>query len=114
MPPQDIDALSGRLRDRVTLIAPASPEDQNVLGEPIEQASAEATLWANVKTLSGRELVYAQQVAAEATTTVEIRWRRGIDRYKSLDFGARRLNIDAAVDPDNLRVRLVLYCREER
>ncbi len=114
MAAKDDDAISQRLRDRVTLIAPASPEDRNELGEPIQQEAVEARLWANVTTLSGKELVYAQQVAAEATDLVEIRWCRGITRFKTLLYGTRRLNIDAAIDPTNLQIKLLLYCREER
>ncbi len=114
MAAKDNDAVSQRLRDVVTLIVPASPEDRNELGEPIQQESVEARVRANVETLSGRELVYAQQVAAEATDVVEIRWRPGVTRFKSLLFGTRRLNIDAVIDKENLQITLFLYCREER
>lgn len=112
--PTDAESLSSRLRYRVTLVAEASPADQNRMGEPIESRFVEATLWADVRTLSGRELVNAMQVAATASSVVEIRWRPGVDRFKSVQFEGRTLNIDAAVDPDSRRIRLLLYCQEQR
>ncbi len=110
----DKDHLGGTLRDRIAILAPPRPEDSNEMGEPIEQWSVIARTWANVQTLSGRELAYAQQMAAEVTHLVTIRWRPGVDRLQVVEFGAARLNIDAAIDPDSLRVQLKLYCREER
>lgn len=114
--PADQQSLSSRLRHRVNLLAPPAPEDRDpVTGEPVEQPSASlVNVAAEVKTLAGRELVYAQQVAAEATHLVTVRWRPGIDRHTVVEHGAARLNVDAAVDPDNRKVELRLYCREER
>lgn len=109
----DPENLSGRLRDRVTLIAPPLGPDRDSLGDTSDVTSVEVTTWANVKDLSGREMVYAQQVVAEVTTLVEIRWRPGVSRFKSLLFGSRKLNIDAAIDPENLKIHLLLYCRED-
>ncbi len=110
----DKDSLSSRLRDRVTLLGGPLDPDRNTLGETIDLTAAEATTWAEVVDLAGRELVYAQQVVAEATTLVTIRWRAGADRFKSLVFNGRTLNINAAIEPDNLGRLLQLYCTEEK
>lgn len=113
--PVDKESLSSRLRQRVNILAPPAPESRNELGEPIEQfAVVAANVPAEVKTLSGREPVNAAQVAAEATHVVTIRWRPGITRANVLDHGLARLNVDAAIDEDNRKVELKLYCREER
>ncbi len=103
---------AGDLIHRVTLVAPAESPARNELGETIDASSDEVTTWAEVKTLSGRELVYAQQVVGEATSLVTIRMRPGVDRFKSLRYRDRVLNINAAV-PDETETALLLYCSEE-
>ncbi len=116
MAKSDRESLSSRLRQRVTLIGPPLDPDRNETGETIDTTAAEAvSIAAEVTELAGRELVYAQQVAAEATSLVTIRFREGVSRFKSLEYAGRTLNIDAAIDdPDfNPGTALKLYCTEE-
>lgn len=66
-----IDA--GRLRDRVTLLAPGDPDERDSTGEPSATPVAAGTCWAEVRPLSGREAERARQVVAEATHAVTMR-----------------------------------------
>lgn len=119
MATSDLDTLANRLRYRVTLEARPAPEDQNALGEAIEQHAGEVETWADVRGVGVREFSYASTLAAEANTIVEIRWRPDMEgpqqgRCKRLRYRDRVLNINGAVDPEGRRVRLLLYCTEER
>lgn len=114
MPRPDTESVSSRLRHRVLVEHPPGPEDRDpVTGEPVEAWSVVAACWADVREVSGRELVYAQQVQAESSTVVEIRYRPGVDRTCRVEVEGRKLNVDAVVDPDSLGIRLLLFCREE-
>jgi SPP1 family predicted phage head-tail adaptor len=70
---------AGKLRKRIQIQAlPASPA-MNSFNEPTfaDWATA-ATVWGSVEPLSGRELVFAAQVLADATHMVTIRYYRGL------------------------------------
>ncbi len=110
----DPESLSSRLRHRVGIEAPPRPGSVDALGGPVEAWQLLTNTWAEVKSLSGRELWQAQQMQAEASHTVTIRWRPGIDRTMRVNFKGQLLYIDAAIDPDGLRLMIVLYCREPR
>ncbi len=115
MAAQQQRSLSSRLRHRVDLQSPpARPARNAATNETADDWLSVARCWAEVRTLNGRELLYAQQVQAEASAIVTIRWRPGVDRTMRVRFGSRLLYIDAAVDPDGLKVQLDLYCTEPK
>ncbi len=84
----------------------------NAAGEPVENWGDVGAAWANVHSLTGREVLYAAQIQAEASAVVAIYWRPGVDRTMRVQHGGRTLYINAAIDPDGLRTRLDLYCTE--
>lgn len=60
---------------------PPDPElDVDEAGQPLEAWVPVAETWAAIRTLRGRELSAAQQINAEITTEITIRYRTGIDR----------------------------------
>jgi SPP1 family predicted phage head-tail adaptor len=67
---------AGTLRQRLVLQQLA--EAQNSRGEPIATPATFATVWAAIEPLQGRELFAAQQVFAEVTTRIRMRYRAGI------------------------------------
>jgi SPP1 family predicted phage head-tail adaptor len=70
----------GRLRDRVTLGAPVDPPALGADGEPAAQYTAAGEVWAAVETLSGREFLTADQLVAEVSDRVWIKWRPDVTR----------------------------------
>lgn len=105
---------AGRLRHRVTLETPPRPEARDAYGAPVEAHAQTAETWAEVRTLSARELMVAQGLGAEASVVVTIRWRPDADRLMRVMFGGRVLNIVGVVDPDGRREQLDLTCTEPR
>ncbi len=108
--PEDKRNLSSRLRHRVTIETQPRPQDVNDESEPKDDWQAVATTWAEVLTLSGRQLELALQQVAQATHAVTIRWRPGVTTKQRLDWRGLKLNIGSVIDPDGLRVELRLLC----
>jgi SPP1 family predicted phage head-tail adaptor len=100
----------GKARHRLALQAVSTVAD--ALGGQSEMWATEATIWARVEPLSGRELVQAQQVASEATHRVTIRYRTGVTTAKRFKLGTRTLNITSVINPGELGETLVLLCTE--
>jgi SPP1 family predicted phage head-tail adaptor len=105
---------AGPLRDRISL--QSITWNRNQYGEAVAVPATYATVWAEIKDLSGRELYQAQQVNAEVTINVRI--RRGTDvsqrhRIIFVDSGrTRTLEILAVLSPDNLKTEQHLLCVE--
>lgn len=58
----------------------------DALGQPSQEFTTYATVWARVRSLSGRELFNAQQFAPETTHEVTVTWEAGLtDSITQLD-----------------------------
>lgn len=68
---------AGQLRHRLTLQRRADTQSNS--GEVVPGYETLDTVWGNIKPLAGREFFAAQQVQAEVTTEILIRWRPGIN-----------------------------------
>lgn len=101
---------AGWLRHRLTIEAPHSTK--NTFGEDVVTWVDEATVWASVEPLRGREYLEARQQQAEVTHRVAMRYRDGVEPKKRLRFGQRRLLIESVVNPLERGERLELMCRE--
>jgi SPP1 family predicted phage head-tail adaptor len=101
---------AGSLRHRVTL--QQLTISQGTSGDLVEAWGDVATLWAAVEPLSGREYWQAQQVAAETSIRVRIRYRDGLDTTMRVIYGTKTLEILSIVDPEERHRELQLMCRE--
>lgn len=102
---------AGRLRHRVKL--QRNEAEQNTMGEPVPVWVVYATVDAEVDPLKGNEFFGAQQINAELTTRVRVRWRPDIKAGDQIIFRERILLI--ATPPINVYEKnheLVLMCRE--
>jgi len=102
---------SGELRHRVTIQAKSIT--QNGFGEPVETWSDVATVWASVQPLAGREYFQAQQIKADITLRIRMRYRSGIQPAMRLLFESRVFEIQAVIDPDERHRELELLCAEK-
>lgn len=100
----------GNLRHRVTIQQLTRTDDG--AGGYIETWTAVATVWADVYPLKGNERYEAQQVQANLSHRVTIRYRAGIVPSMRLQYGTRTLNIEAVIDPEERHRELVLMCSE--
>lgn len=111
---------SGELKKRVQVQAlPASQAMDPKWNEPTYgDWATQATVWAGVEPLSGRELVYAGQVAADATHQVKVRFYKGLTprmRFLYVDdvTGVSRLfNIVFVKDLNERHKEMQCFCQE--
>lgn len=101
---------AGTLRHRVTLQRLVSA--QGASGDLAQSWADVTTVYAAVEPLSGREYWQAQQVAAETSIRVRIRYRQGVEPTMRVLYGSRILEILGIVDLEERHVELQLMCRE--
>ncbi|QNN24338.1 phage head closure protein [Planctomycetales bacterium ZRK34] len=102
---------AGILKHRVELWQPVT--STNTYGEDEITHKRIDTVYAQVQPLSGRERFYAQQVSAEITHRVTMRYRSDVDSSWRLVFKNRTLNIDSVINIDEANRWLELVCKEE-
>jgi SPP1 family predicted phage head-tail adaptor len=101
---------AGALRHRVTI--QQLTITQGPSGDLVEAWTDVATVYGAVEPLSGREYWQAQQVAAETSIRVRIRYRPGMETTMRLSHDGRTLEILSIVDPEERHRELQLMCRE--
>ncbi|QJG45916.1 phage head closure protein [Escherichia coli] len=106
---------AGGLRNRVTIRVFTTHRDPS--GQVVQVWEDGETIWAEVKGISGRELVAAGAEVAEATIRVWVRFRRDItaaNRLKVLTgpFAGATLNIIGPPIPDSGMTRLEILCKQ--
>lgn len=100
----------GPKRHRVTI--ETLPDQLDAFRQLAGVWTAGDTVWARVRTLSGREAAAAHQVRPETSLRVEMRYRSDISPEDRLDFSGRKLKILAAFDPEERGRVLYVDCCE--
>ncbi|KMJ45243.1 head-tail adaptor [Xenorhabdus khoisanae] len=104
---------AGRLRHRVTI--QKNEIRQGELGEEINDWVDIATVWAEVKAISGRELMASGSVYSEATIRVWMRYRDDVTTVNTILYHGANTRGTAfdivAVIPDAKHTRLELLCK---
>lgn len=105
---------AGRLRDRVVIQNITTSRDPS--GQLVESWHDGAEIWAEVKGISGRELVAAGAETAVATIRVWTRFRSDITaasriRVVSGPFKSALLNIVSPPIPDLRGIQLEILCK---
>lgn len=102
---------AGKLRHRVTVESLTATDD--AYGAPVETWVANSTRWAEVRPLQGRERWAVQQVNAEVTHEVRMRYFPGLQATMRIKHKGRVLTILAPINTDERNKELVLPCKEE-
>jgi SPP1 family predicted phage head-tail adaptor len=100
----------GKLRKRVQLQHLVRNQDD--FGEAIPSYTPYATVWASVEPLQGRELEHAQQISAEITHRVTIRYIAAVTSEHRVVYGERILEIESVINPEERNEMLILMCKE--
>lgn len=100
----------GKLRHRITLQKQVNTV--NDYGGAVTTWKNVATVWADVRPLSGREYFSAQQVQSEVTTQIWLRYLDGIMPTMRVKFGKRTLEIVSVLNMQERNVSLQLMCKE--
>ncbi|MDE1484593.1 phage head closure protein [Xenorhabdus bovienii] len=100
---------AGRLRNRITL--------QNFIqvnlpsGQRMQEWQDIATVWAEVKHISGRELLASGASLSEATVRIWLRYRSDVTSASRLVFKGQIYDIQAVI-PDGKCTQLELLCKQ--
>ena len=100
----------GPLRHRVTI--QQLSKSQNGMGEEEPGWTNFATRWASIEPISGREYFAAQQINAEVTHRVRMRYLPGMESTMRLLYGGRIFNITALINADERNQTLEILCTE--
>lgn len=100
----------GKLRHRITLLQQVN--EVNDYGASTQTWKRVATVWADVRPLSGREYFSAQQVQSEVTTQIWLRHIEGIKPTMKVKFGKREFEILSVLNIQERDVSLQLMCKE--
>jgi SPP1 family predicted phage head-tail adaptor len=98
------------LRQRVELQACVATRD--IIGGLVETWTTTATVWAQVRQASGRELWRRQQMQATAAWTISLRYRAELTTKHRVVYDGRTFEVRAVTDPDERRRFLELACEE--
>lgn len=105
---------AGQLRTRVTIQVNSAAGTQDSRGEEVETwttycqgSAAVEPVW-----LGSKELSAAEQVQANQWYLVLMRYRAGVKPKMRLSYGNHILDIQAVMDPDQRRHRMILRCLE--
>lgn len=102
---------AGELRHKITFQKLDKVKDP-ISGELIDDWTNFATVWGSVEDLAGKEFFAAQQINAEITTQVKIRYLKGIKATMRIICDDRVLEIAAPpMDPDGRKRELHLLCK---
>lgn len=85
------------LNHRITLQTPSTTE--NAFGETGTTWADTLIVWAQVEPLRGREYFAAQQVNAEVTHKVTMRYTHGIVPTMRIKYGLRYFDITSIINP---------------
>lgn len=82
---------SGKLRFRV--IIQSTTQTQTAEGEANDSWVTNSTLWADIRTITGKEYYTHETNKVQATHRVWLRWTDGITEKMRVKWGTRYLNI---------------------
>lgn len=99
--------VSGLMRERVTILAPATDE-QSTLGAAVVPFVEAGTVWASVQGLSAREALQAQQANAIITHKIRIRFFPGITAQHRLSWRGRTMEIVSVMERETRSVHEIL------
>lgn len=103
---------AGRLRNRITL--QKNESGKSPTGAPINKWVDIATVWAEVTSISGKELLTAQSLMQSTTIRIWIRYRDDLDTSCRIIHHQTGTDKDAldikAILPDAKKTRLEILC----
>ncbi len=100
----------GRLRNRLTI--QTYSDAVNSYGEPVRTWTTFATVFGEIRPVSGREYLSSDKAFAEISSVITIRFLAGLLAKMRAVCGARTFEIVAAL-PDRTNAKMMqLYCNE--
>lgn len=104
---------AGTLKKRITFQRPVEGSADALNEKAVTWASI-VTVSASVLPQTSREFYRAQQVIAEMTHLLSIRYRSGIDETLRIKFGKRILKIVSVLNDEEGNRELLIACVEQK
>lgn len=105
---------AGSLNKWILIEAPPAATDQGAFGEPKQSPwTTVASVWALVEDLGGGELVAAQQVKANVTVRLLVRWRADLNATMRATWRSRTFYFEALLTRGE-EEWIEILCRENR
>lgn len=101
---------AGKLRHRITIQAPI--ERENDYGERAVTWIDFASVGADIRPLSGRELVMAQQIESLVTTSIQMRFYPGLNPKMRIVYAGRIFEIASIINILERNRELNILCHE--
>lgn len=101
---------AGQLRHRLALQSNTQTADD--YGQLTDSWATYDTVWGSVKPLRGDELLQAQQMYANISHLVRVRYNGSILPTHRISHDSRILEINAILNTDERDRELMLYCTE--
>lgn len=101
----------GPLRHRLAIQNSVASQDEYG-DDSVRTFSTDETVWGSVEPLSGRELLNAQQVQAETTHRIRIRYTTNATSESRILFKSRTFEIVSLINWLEKNCRLELLCKE--
>jgi len=101
----------GEKRKRIQIKARTQVADGQG-GHTATYPTTRCTVWAHERPLTGAEALRAAQVTAVVSSVWEIWFREDLSVTDRIAYKTRVVNIEAIVDPSDLRDELHLFCSE--
>lgn len=102
---------AGDLRDRITIRRPADVPDGK--GGYDQSWSTVATVWAEVKSINGREAVIGSVLQGVSHFQIRIRYREDIQVSDQVLWRGRELSVHTAEDRDGRKVETIINASTE-
>ena len=101
----------GRMRHKVELHEVT--KNQDGYGEQVPTYTKYDDVWAEIEPLTGRELLHAQQVSAELTVRIRIRYHGTVKSEDRVIYGDRTFEVvGPPINKDERGAEMILMCKE--
>jgi SPP1 family predicted phage head-tail adaptor len=101
---------AGKLRHKVTI--QDYTESQDSYGTVTKTWADYATVWASIEPVKGREFWESQQINAEVTAKVILRYLEGVTPKMRVKHGSRIFQVISVINPEERNRELQLMVKE--
>ena len=101
---------AGQLRHRLAI--QTVTESQNAVGELTRVWATVTTVWGSIRPISGTERLAGEQITAEVSHRVWIRYSSYAVPEARLVFGSRTFDIVSVINRDEMNYMMELLCKE--
>lgn len=100
----------GEMRHRITIQILSASKDS--FQQEIKGWTNFETVWAKIEPLSGREFFEAQQMNAEITHRITMRYMKGLNPKMRIMYGERIFDIKTILNIEEKNIELQILCKE--